>query len=343
MPSPIPSPTHRLSAVLCVAVMSPCAGHFSGESASAPLPAPIDLTADLIQREVDTTFTRAEPAFTLTSTSQAGASLALSTLESTSRAFSSLFGQRPPPITVVVVDTTNPVRAYPRGGDGSKTITLVGAGLAGTAAGNAHVRQTFQKTLTLMAANAWVGSYASSWTGALVRRGVLSPEVMTDSAAAPVLPDWLQAASIHLLANADAAPQAARMMRAYADDAASLTVLFDYEIPQTSDDDLEEFLSDLSIGAMHPAAFRADVSPPRRQTALFLAEATSVLEFLRDVRGVNVTKDLYAPLLAGADIQQVLSRAPIATSIDDLESEWKRWVSSTQSPQGMASSAEREP
>jgi hypothetical protein len=306
--------------------LSACAGHFTGESANAPLPAPIDLSADLIQREVDTTFMRAEPAFTLTSTSQVGASLALPTLESTSRAFSSLFGQRPPPITIVVVDTTNPVRAYPRGGEGNKTITLVGAGLSGTAAGNAQVRQTFQKTLTLMAANAWVGSYANAWTGALVRRGVLSPEIESDSAAVPILPDWLQAASIHLLANADAAPQAARMMREYADDAASLTVLFDFEIPQTSDADLEEFLSDLSIGAMDPTVFHADVSPPRRQTALFLAQATSVLEYLRDVRGVNVTKDLYAPLLAGADINAVLARAPIGMSIDDLESDWKKWV-----------------
>jgi hypothetical protein len=331
MPTSILSRTHQLCALLCAAVMSlsACAGRFAGESASAPAPVQIDMSADLIRRTVDTTFTRAEPDFTVTSTSHVGASLALPTLESTSRAFASLFGQRPPAIDIVVVDTTNPVRIYPRGSEGTRgrTITLVGAGLSGNSAGNAQVRQTFQKTLTLMAANAWVGSYASAWTGALVRRGVLSPSVEhSDSEAVPILPDWLQAASIHLLANAEAAPQAERMMREHADDAASLTVLFDYELPETSADDLEEFLSGLSIGAMDSTEFRTEVSPPRRQTALFLAEATSVLEYLRDVRGVNVSKDLYVPLLAGLDIHEVLARAPIGMSIDDLESDWKKWV-----------------
>jgi hypothetical protein len=330
MPITLSSRTHRRNALLCSTLMSlsGCAGRFGGERGDAPHPIESAMADEAIQRSIDTTYTRAEPAFSVTSTSQAGASLAVPALELAARAFSSLFEQRPPAIAIVVIDTTTAVRAFPRSArDGRRTITLLGSGLSGSTATSARTRVAFQKTLTVMAADAWIGEYANAWSNAIEREGATGPSAaQPDADEVHGLPDWIQVASIHLLANTNAPTQAARTLLLHGEDIVPLERLFDFSVPETSDADLDEFLSDLSIGAMNSGEFHAEVSPPRRETAMFVAQATSVLEYLRDIRGVRVGRDLFVPLLAGHDIHDVIARAPIGMSVASLQGDWLTWL-----------------
>lgn len=282
-----------------------------------------------VQRSVDTTFTKDETAFSIASTSKIGAELALPTLTATSDAFAALFGQRPPAIAVVVIDSMVPFRDVPgvRGGKATRSITLIGSGLAEDSTGAAGTRQSFRQTLAVLSAEAWVGTYANMWTSALVREEVILPPSM-DSTDVPQLPDWLYAATIHLLANEHAVAQSTATLRAHPADIVTLDDLFSLRIPETSDDDLEEFLSDLSVGTMSRARFRAEVSPPRRETALFLAQATSVLQYLREVKGVELGSHLFGASLAGHDLKWIISES-LGVSIGELDSEWRRWVLAT--------------
>lgn len=317
-------PTHRFAiTVLMVSLLGTdaCASHsMRGSLEAQPTEAPV-VVADL-QQVVDTTFTRSEPAFTLESTSHAGAEAALASLASTMNEFSAMFGEKPPAIAVVIIDSMDPARPLPTPAvDGVPTITVMSSGLS--EASDSSARISFQRSLTVMASETWVAEYASRW--AVPRQAVGGVVVPSE----PTLPDWVYAASVHLLANEQAYQQATTTLRAHPADIMPLSELFAYHVPETSDDDLEEFLADLSIGALSRSQFREDVSPPRRETAMFLAQATSVYEYLRDVKRLDVGEGLIAPLMSGHDMTDVVKGAGLSLTMESLEAGWRHWALKT--------------
>jgi hypothetical protein len=285
------------------------------------VPEPIDLGV------VDTNYNITSLAFHLTSTSRAGVALGVPPLETTTRNFYELFGELPPSIAVVVIDTTNPLIALPAESEAphNRTITLIGAGLSDR---NASSRDGFRKTLTTLAAGAWVGAYANVWADALASEGLLTaPARSQNGGKGPGLPDWLHAAAIHLVADSSAAQESALEMKKNLSHAVPLRTLFTYQVPQQADADLEDLLGVSSKADGGKGESVRMIAPTRRATMLFLAQSTSVLEYLRVTRGASISSEIVVPLLAGWNMREVLASEPIPTTLDALDAGWRRWVS----------------
>jgi ribosomal protein S9 len=283
------------------------------------IPDPIDVGA------VDTNYRVSSQANEITSTSRTGVTLGVPPLETTTRRFYELFGELPPNISVVVIDTTNPLFSLPTetAAPSSRTITLVGGGLSET---NAAVRNGCSKALTTLAAEAWVGAYANVRADALASEGLLTGHArLQNGGKGPGLPDWLHAAAIHLIADSSAAHESSLEMKKNLGRAVPLKELFNSQIPQRAEADLEDLLG-ATPEAGSSEAGSVQMAPTRRATMLFLAQATSVLEYLRVTRGVSVSAGLVMPLLAGWDMGDVLANEPNPTTLDALDTAWRRWV-----------------
>ena len=205
----------------------------------------------------------------------------------------------------------------------ARSITLIGAGLSDT---SSALKASFRRTLATLASEAWVGAYANAWQEALAREGQLTSDASRAAERGPGLPDWLHAAAIHLLANPSAERQAELVMRKNIASAMPLAELFRYRIPAESDGVLEDLLGE-SDDSGSSGSEAADVAPQTRTaTLMFLAQSTSVLEYLRTTRGTGVSRALVVPLLAGWNVSDLLTNDDAATTLERLDADWREWV-----------------
>ncbi|MES2179957.1 MAG: hypothetical protein V4550_19000 [Gemmatimonadota bacterium] len=160
-----------------------------------------------------------------------------------------------------------------------------------------------RRALTAKAATSWVDAYANAWANTVEDGGYASRPIH-----GAVVPAWFQEAAVQTLANADASAQAARRMKQQLGKAPALASLF-------------------------AAASTGRGSP------LFVAQATSVLEFLRNEIGMDPTHDLLVPLLGGASMSEIMSHVDSRVSLDVLDATWRQWVAKGTGKVSVASAA----
>jgi hypothetical protein len=298
----------RWCAVAASVLLSACALHGGGDLRA---PAPIDVEVPDIDTATaapapSTSYIVAAPSYALVASSQVSRDAAVAALRATESAFASLFGVRPPRIGFVIYDSSGR-RALPplvMPPSDLTTITMLGGGLLGPA--SARAAELLQGEVRLNAASAWIGTYADDWNAMLRQEGI----VFRTADGAPIphareLPDWLHVAALSLLTRSTAESDAHDWMAR----AIPLPELFEHRLTEGEIDDVVR-----------------QARGPAGQTALFTAEAASVLRYLRDVEGETAVADIVGESVAGLGMRDILANLSSPTTPEQLETDWRRWA-----------------
>jgi hypothetical protein len=297
-----------------------CAMHGADHSAivaRVPSPAVPDATSPAASYVVGT------PSFALVASSEAAKEESMSALGSTAISFRRLFGERPAQIGVVVLDTTEArPEAMPMPSAQLTTITLTGGGLAG--AMRARAAAGLKRELRFLAANAWLGEYAASWSSSLEEQGITFQR--SDGRPVPParqLPDWLHVASLRLLADSES--PSVDVLKAGDEEVLPLRDLFAATLSPGVVAGVELWLRDRDeVPADTDASQTSAVV--RRRAALFGAQSASVLEYLRETRGERVVAELVAASVGGLEMPEILASLGSPTSPEELDLAWRAWL-----------------
>ena len=175
--------------------------------------------------------------------------------------------------------------------------------LVATSASDPH-GMILRGDIRLLAAGAWMQIFSSDWCSNLRAElaGYEDPperEITCDGS----IPDWIERGAAQLLVDTTAERQAAQMLRSGRVRPMPMSTFLEYRLTNDS------------------ARVDAD--------AAFIAQAISVMRFLRTFEGEGVLADFARASVAGLTPRQILSRLPSPMTPEMLDIEWQRWLSST--------------
>jgi hypothetical protein len=305
-----------------------CAVH-GGEPAHS-LPGPLDPVPGIDSTRSQTSFVLSAPSFQLVSTSSTGLELTGNVLRSTASAFTRLFGKEPPEIGVMAYDATEAgsARRLPAPSKDMLTVTLAAPGLTSPERMTPDARASLRDAVAVAVANAWLGESAMLVGEKLEREGYLPQSADGTPIDEPnVLPDWFHAAVVHIIADSGAEARARSDMRARLLDAMPLTELFGHRVPAGVRSELFEQLAapDPRDTSRSPLATDRDVWK-LEQARVFVAQATSVLHYLRETQGDSAMVDILIASVAGADMREILTKLSTPTTPEALDNDWRQWV-----------------
>jgi hypothetical protein len=263
------------------------------------------------------------PSFSLITSSEAAKGESVDALHSTAASFRWLFGERPAQIGVVVLDTTQgSADLMPAPSSRLTTITLVGGGLAGPA--QAQAAASLSRALRFLAANAWLGEYASGWSASVQEQ----PDLFQTPDGRPVppaqtLPDWLHVGSLRLLAISR--EPSADVMDLDVDDVVPLRVLFAARLSAGTVAGVEQWLR-----GQHDST--ADAQPSSaspialRQAMVFGTQSASVLQYLRESQGEDFVAEILGASVGGLEMSEILASLATPTSPEQLDLDWRQWL-----------------
>ena len=269
------------------------------------------------------------PSFALVAQSQLARDQSLQALGATAAAFHSLFGDDPPPIGVLVMDTNTYRRpvALTMPPANLATVTIMGGGLAGP--DSVRSAASLNRQLRFLAASAWLTEYAMRWSVALDELGIVFTKQGRPVPRAGSFPDWLHVAVLCALTGGDEA----RSGRVVADDALVMPMrtLFSYRLLSWQAVLFEQRLRNSSSVDDTPANSAITADPDTRVLRGFVRQSTSVLRYLRASQGEEGLSNMFGAMVGGLDADEILARLPHPTTPEALDREWRAWMTSTAS------------